>query len=212
VLRPLQLDACYNWTTCSDAAMARAVVLYSPAGEVVRDDLRGSRPACAVNAPEGSPCRLDDYVLGSNGALFSPQGGLRISVRGLARVGQMMLRGGAPLLRESSLLTLEAPVWTFDGSNGATDEGFYCRYGLATQILATSTEGCRDDLFGNGRRLTGHAGDAYGLRSGLWIDRRRGVGIAFFATNLGDDPPRGRTAYRAAEEWLAARLEAGRPH
>ena len=52
--------------------------------------------------------------------------------------------------------------------------------------------GCRDDLFGGGRAMIGHAGDAYGLRSGLWIDARTGTGIAFFATGNGDDPPRGR--------------------
>ena len=68
--------------------------------------------------------------------------------------------------------------------------------------------GCRDDLFGGGRAMIGHAGDAYGLRSGLWIDPARGTGIAYFATGNGDDPPRGRSAYRAIEEWLAARLGA----
>ena len=34
---------------------------------------------------------------------------------------------------------------------------------------------------------------------------RTGTGIAFFATGLGEDPPRGRTSYRAIEEWLARR-------
>ena len=52
----------------------------------------------------------------------------------------------------------------------------------------------------------GHGGDAYGVRSGLWIDPRRGIGIAFFATGNGDDPPRGRSAYRAIEEALARHL------
>ena len=48
VFRPLGVDACFNWPTCSDAAVARAVVLYDTAGNVVRDDLRGARPACPV--------------------------------------------------------------------------------------------------------------------------------------------------------------------
>ena len=42
----------------------------------------------------------------------------------------------------------------------------------------------------DGAALVGHAGDAYGLRSGLWIDPARGTGIAYFATGLGDDPTR----------------------
>jgi CubicO group peptidase (beta-lactamase class C family) len=61
-------------------------------------------------------------------------------------------------------------------------------------------------LFGHGRAMIGHAGDAYGLRSGLWVDPARGVGIAYFATGNGDDPPRGRTAFRAIEEQLAGHL------
>jgi hypothetical protein len=54
--------------------------------------------------------------------------------------------------------------------------------------------------------MLGHGGDAYGLRSGLWVDPRTGTGIAFFATNLGEEPPRGRTSFRAIEESLARRL------
>src|SRR5688572_5592535 len=40
VLKPLELDACFNWTTCSDGAIARAGVLYAPDGSAVRDDLK----------------------------------------------------------------------------------------------------------------------------------------------------------------------------
>jgi CubicO group peptidase (beta-lactamase class C family) len=36
VLRPLGLDACFNWTTCSDAAVARAAVLTAPDGPIAR--------------------------------------------------------------------------------------------------------------------------------------------------------------------------------
>ena len=210
VLRPLALDACFNWTTCSDAAMARAVVLYDGAGAPIRDDLGARRPACAVFAPQGQPCDLSRYAPGSNGALFSPQGGLRISVRDLAVVGRLLLNGGLHegrrILSARSVATILEPQWRFDGSNGATDRGFYCGYGLASQSLPVAVEGCNDDLFGGGRAMVGHAGDAYGLRSGLWIDRRTGRGIAYLSTGNGADPPRGHTAYRAIEEQLAGRL------
>lgn len=210
VLRPLGLDACFNWTTCSHADLARAVVLYDGAGRAIRDDLGGRPPACPVLAPEGVACDLAAYPLGSNGALFSPQGGLRISVRDLATLGRLVLNGGrhggSQFLSEASIRTLVTPVWRYDGGNGETDTGFYCAYGLAVQSLPVGASGCDDDLFGGARAMIGHAGDAYGVRSGLWIDRARGVGIAFFATGNGDDPPRGRSAYRAIEEQLAANL------
>lgn len=211
VLRPLGLGACFNWTTCDPARADRAVVLYDGAGRAIRDDLGGQMPACPVFAPEGSACDLSAYRLGENGALFSPQGGLRISVRDLAVIGRLLInRGrheGERFLSEGSIATMIAPAWRFDGANGAIDDGFYCGYGLAVQVLPTATRGCRDDLFGGGRAMVGHAGDAYGVRSGLWIDPARGVGIAFFSTGNGDDPPRGRhSAYRAIEERLARHL------
>jgi CubicO group peptidase (beta-lactamase class C family) len=203
VLEPMKLDACYNWPTCSDLAVARAVVLMQN-GEAVRDDLAGKRPDCPVFVTEGEPCDLSRWRLGENGALFAPQGGLRISARGLARIGRMLLNGGTldgvRILSPQSVETLVTPMWRFNGRNGATDHGFYCSYGLATQQIPTARRGCDDDPAGDGLARVGHAGDAYGLRSGLWIDRARGTGVAYFVTGLSDDPPRGRSAYRAAEE------------
>ena len=210
VMAPLGLDACFNWTMCSDAKIERAVTLYRPDGTIALDGLQGKRPECPVFRA-GSGCDLDSYVLGSNGALFSPQGGLRVSMRDLAAIGRLLLNrgrhGGGRFLKEESLDAILQPVWQFDGTNGDTSEGFYCAYGLAAQSLPTKAGGCRDDLFGNGRRVVGHAGDAYGVRSGLWIDRRRRVGIAYFAANNGPDPASGGSAYKAVEEFLAAKLD-----
>jgi CubicO group peptidase (beta-lactamase class C family) len=208
VLKPLALDSCFNWTTCSEATIGRAVVLYATDGTVVRDDLKGARPACPVVPAANGGCDLAGYRLGSNGALFSPQGGLRISVRDLAKVGGLLLRrgrlsDGSRFLSEAGLAEMERLHWRFDGANGDTEGSFYCGYGLAMQILSVCAP--KDDPFGDSKPRTGHAGDAYGLRSGLWIDRATGRGIAYFATGLGDDPPRGRSSYRAIEEWLAGR-------
>jgi CubicO group peptidase (beta-lactamase class C family) len=204
VLDPMKIDACYNWPTCSDAAVARAVELDAPDGKPVKDDLHGRRPPCPVQLKEGQPCDLSLWKLGENGSLSAPQGGLRISVRGLERVGRMLLNGGtldgARILSPQSVETLFAPVWRFDGKNGTTEDGFYCTYGIATQTIPTRVNGCKDDPVGDGVLRMGHAGDAYGLRSGLWLDRARGTGVAFFVTGLGDNPPRGRSAFRLEEE------------
>jgi len=206
VLKPLKLDACFNWTTCSNPTIARAAVLYAPDGTVLRDDLKGAAPPCPVVPAANGGCDLSTYRPGSNGALFSPQGGLRISVRDLTKVGGLLLRrgrlaDGSRFLGEASLAEMERLHWRFDGGNGDTEGKFYCGYGLAVQILARCAP--KDDPFGDGKPRLGHAGDAYGLRSGLWIDPATGRGIAYFATGLGDDPARGRSAYRAIEEWLA---------
>ncbi len=200
VLAPLKLDACFNWSTCSDAKIARHVVLYRASGEVALDDLGGKRPDCPVIAKEG--CNLAAYRLGENGALFSPQGGLRASMRDLAAIGAMLLKNDGSFLTRESIAAMAWTQWQFDGANGDTSNGFYCQYGLAVTTLPTARADCDDDLFGYGGTRIGHAGEAYGLRSGLWIDRATGKGVAFFATATPSDS-RGRSAFSVEEERLA---------
>ena len=60
----MKLDACYNWPTCSDAAVARAVELDSPAGKPLKDDLHGLRPACPVLVQDGEACDLSRWKPG----------------------------------------------------------------------------------------------------------------------------------------------------
>ena len=210
VLNPLKLDACYNWASCKPETAARAVVLYR-ARQPVKDDNHGAMPACAVTPAADGSCDLTRWRAGFNGAAFSPQGGLRISMRDLAKVGRLLLgRGrvdGVRLLGPASFRLLETPLWTYDGqtrgtSNGDPQAGFLCRYGLAVTWTASRAPGCRDDPFGDGRPRMGHAGEAYGLRSGLWIDRARGRGTAYFATDVTDGPG-DRSVYTRAEEQLA---------
>ena len=74
ILDPLKVDACFNWPSCSDVAVGRAVALWQD-GKPVRDDLSGRRPDCPVFVREGQPCDLSHWRPGENGSLFSPQGG-----------------------------------------------------------------------------------------------------------------------------------------
>ncbi len=68
VLEPMRLDACFNWPTCSDATVARAVQLDSADGKPLKDDLHGRRPACPVAVKDGTPCDLSRWKPGENGA------------------------------------------------------------------------------------------------------------------------------------------------
>ncbi len=212
VLFPLGIDAGFNWSGSSEAALARAVVLYDDKGQPQKDDLRGQRPACLVIAAADGGCDLSRWQPGENGALFSPQGGLRISARGLARIGRMLLNDGdldgVRVLIPASVALLATPVWRFDGANGVIGEedepnrgGFFCAYGLAMQQLAQGDgRACRDDLFGDGRARIGHSGNAYGLLSGLWIDRAAGTGVAYFATGVANDSTGAHSNFSATEE------------
>lgn len=211
VLAPMKLDACFNWAICSPERRARAVVQYRDAVAVKDADPGG----CPVTPASDGGCDLGQWRAGANGAMFAPQGGLRISARDLARVGRMLLnRGridGVRILSAHSVALLETPLWTFNGltgaaANGETDGGFTCSYGLAVTFTASGAAGCADDPFGDGRRRIGHAGDAYGLKSGLWIDPARGTGVAYFATDVPAGERAPGSAYSSAEVRLARGL------
>lgn len=203
LFEPMGIDACFNWTTCSDARIARAVEL-DVAGIPQKDDLHGQRPACPVLLKAPTACDLSAWRAGENGSLFAPQGGLRISARDLAKVARMLLNDGVldgkRILSRQAVQTLLAQRWHYEGSNGVTDQGFYCSYGYAIQQLARRVPGCRDAILPGRTSLLGHAGDAYGLKSGVWIDPARGVGIVYFVTGVPVNAPKsGAGAFTSAE-------------
>jgi hypothetical protein len=127
----------------------------------------------------------------------------------------MLLNGGTldgvHILSPQSVETFLTPIWRFDGHNGsrAEESATICSYGLSSQQIPT--RGCPDDPGTGGAALVGHAGDAYGLRSGLWIDRKRGRGIAYFVTAVPDDPPE-RSEFSPAEVAAFRRTYALLPH
>lgn len=168
VSTPLGLDACYNWGAgCSNGRRAQAVTLLRPNKDLARDAPMIGPDPCAVYPASDGSCNVDKlYVLGRNGSAFSPQGGLRISARDLTKIGQLLLRDGAPLLSRKSFAQMLGPVWTFNGKNGDDDKGYFTGYGLGVHWLTDK----------QGNRWFGHVGEAYSLRAGFWINpaERRG--------------------------------------
>ena len=214
VLAPLGLEACFNWAMCPPQTAARAVVLYSHAREPLADDNRAGPPPCPVTPAKDGGCDLSVLAPGQNGGAFAPQGGLRISAAGLSVIGRMLLNGGelngTRILSPASVDHLFSPLWTFDGRNGETYDAttsqpvgaLFCRYGLGAQTLATPSALCADDPFADRRERVGHPGEAYGLVSGLWLDREAGTGVAYFITGADLTRPGEVSAFYAAEEGL----------
>ena len=219
VLQPAGITACYGWETCDADTAARAVVLYDSAHKPQVDNNRGQKPACSVRRARDGSCDLALWQPGRNGGAFSPQGGLRISASGLARVGRLLLNGGqidgTRILSPASVAVITTPQWTYAPGNGQTWEdgepepppgvprATLCRYGQGSIILATGHPDCGDDPFGDGVVRVGHSGNAYGLRSGLWIDPASGTGVAYFATGMDGAPVGSHSAFTAEEERLA---------
>ena len=82
----------------------------------------GPEQNCPVVRGSDGSCDLVRWRAGRNGAMFSPQGGLRISARDLSKIGRLLLGegvvDGVRLLRPTSFRTLTNPEWVFDGHNG----------------------------------------------------------------------------------------------
>lgn len=221
VLRPLGLQGGFNWSGVSQAVRDRRAVLYrkAPSDEgpwdvtgpwiAQLDQTLPPAPQAAVRvAPEAAGRSLDDYRPGENGFVFAPQGGLRASVNDLAAIGRLLARRGAPLLRPETFQAMTTPTWRFDPArpNGEGYGGLIRAYGLGVQTLTGVTGG--DDPFDGCEGWIGHAGDAYGLTSGLWVDPERGRGMAYLLTGQAAPLKRnkGRSMLTRQEEAMAARL------
>ncbi|WNQ13933.1 serine hydrolase domain-containing protein [Paenibacillus aurantius] len=124
----------------------------------------------------GMPESVDysGYIPGTNGALFSPQGGLRSTAADLAKFMLTHLNGGEAegtrILKPETIRLMHKPHWS-----GYRTDGFFRNSGLQLQLT--------DDLF-PGRRLIGHAGDAYGLLSDWFFDPEEGWGIVLLMNGL----------------------------
>jgi CubicO group peptidase (beta-lactamase class C family) len=183
VLEPLKLDACYNWGAgCSDGRRAQAVTLLRPNGDLARDAAITGKDPCPVYPASDGSCDVEKlYKLARNGSAFSPQGGLRISARDLAKIGQLLLNEGKPLLSKKSFAEMTKPVWKFDGSNGNDGKGYFTAYGLGVHWL--------DDR--KGGQWIGHVGEAYSLRAGFWVNPKEGRGFVRYTTMVDEFAPVG---------------------
>ena len=200
---PLNIDACLNWLGCDEKQQATAVVLYRDTGDIARDDPADLPPNCTIPITEGSACDLRDYVPGTNASVFSPQGGVRMGMVDLARIGQVLLS-----LEDNTFLSPAMRAALLDETFGqAPGEPFFCIYGLGIQRIEVAGRPCEDTLFADGVSRWGHAGEAYGLRAGLWFDLVAGRGVAYFTTAVPDRiGPEDEGGFHERELALMARL------
>jgi CubicO group peptidase (beta-lactamase class C family) len=149
------------------------------------DDFGGTKPA-AID--------YSGYVPGVNGALFSPQGGLRTTVNDLARFLEMHANAGE--LNGERILTAEsADLMHAAHWSGYRPDGFFRHCGLQFQMT--------DDLI-PGYWLIGHAGDAYGLLSDMYFHKQERWGFILVMNGLVQR--KGQSVYFEAEEELAQLL------
>lgn len=208
VLTPLGIDGGYDPALLSRPERLATLYHHTARG------YEAAKDSSANFVPEASA----QYRIGTNATIFSPQGGLRISLDGLYRLAQFVFGGGtldgATVLSPKSLQTMLQPDWRYDGHNG---EGTYpvASYGLATiQLTGARDPAGHPTTPWRGYRggLVGHLGDAYGLRSGFWLDPATRDGYLFIADGFPEDgkekPGKISSFTKVEEEIFSALAEA----
>ena len=138
------------WEAQVDGAAARAEVEMS------------GQPLILVEEGVSRGEYLQTYTPGTNGTLFSPQGGLRASFADLMAMG------------EAWLLDPELDVlWDAATDPGDTMGGHFVQFGLGRYIYPAD----RSPL--PGVKLVGHVGEAYGFHGGLWAAPELGAVMVF---------------------------------
>lgn len=139
-----------------------------------------------------SPRDFSGYVTGTNGAVFSPQGGLRISAAELARVMILHMNNGKyngeRIVSNKSIKLMHKAQFICTGTN-CDDEGVRAgNRGLSVQILPESAAG---SILPKGSHFLGHSGSAYGLQSDFYFDPKGKYGFIFITNGIFNGPEAG---------------------
>lgn len=184
--------------------------IWNPAGPwvVQADDFRHQPPA----PPDG----VAGYVVGSNGTLFGPQGRLRISLRDLGVLMQMLLadgrHAGQPFLQPASVAQLSREQWRMNAarSNGEAAKDWALSWGLGVQRFTDASGPGRGDRLVEGGGFTGwgHSGDAYGLMGVFALDPGTRRGLVVLVAGPGVDPATHPSRWSALYRWEEQALTA----
>lgn len=178
VLDPLGIPGGFNWFGVAASERARALPTF-------RRTVAGLVPQIDAHVPPTGLVLQDAMVVArpGNPAAFSPQGGLRVSLRGML------------ILAKSLGQTAATPLWRASQGPGGYLDGLFQDYGPGLQILP-------DPPF-YPRPLIGHFGNAYGFHGGIWWDARAEIAFAYALNGVaeGDDSdalsPDERTVFTA---------------
>jgi CubicO group peptidase (beta-lactamase class C family) len=210
LFQPLGLDIGYNWSGVSPAKRARAAAGVRQVDGAWTPQVDATvppypQPTLTV-APEGAS--LDAYRPGENGFVFSPQGGLRLSLDDMDRLARLYAAGGRRVVPKAGLELMQTRAWALDPvhPNGELD-GVFQSYGLGVETPVGRPGPKGDAFFGAGTGdWRGHSGDAYGWMTGLFWNRRTGATLVWAVNGMpeAERPPALNSALTAPEEALLA--------
>ncbi|HPN39490.1 MAG TPA: serine hydrolase domain-containing protein [Melioribacteraceae bacterium] len=167
ILLPLGIKGSYNILDLEE--INDLAVLYRKSGDEWQpqtDNYLGVKPPIRTN--------LKTYIIGTNGVLFSPTGGLRVTSKELATILLLLKNLGKydnkQIISETTINEMLKPVWIYNGNNGNNYGGSMNNYSLGNY----STNNLVPDQL-----LIGHSGDAYGLISDMYFSAKDNFGIVF---------------------------------
>lgn len=198
VFAPLDMDAGFNWAGMAPAWRRKGASLYRKTDGVwtVQTDgaeiLNAQAPAI-LSAPDYN---LATYTPGTNGTLFSPQGGLRASLVDLAKL--------ASALKTAPDLTEEVWRLNTDRTNGQHEDGVFLSFGSGVFRHEAPVSPWP------GQTMLGHHGEAYGLYAGAWFLPELDLTLAYAVTGTpdGTQPPGGK--HPAFNIWEQALVDIAR--
>lgn len=218
VLEPLSIAGHFNVEELTPAEVSHLAVLYrkmqhdvwDPSGPWMAqvDDYQGRVPAPRAG--------LASYQPGFNATIFSPQGGLRIGARGLARLMQMLINegelDGRRVLSAASVRQMLQEEWRYDARrrNGDNYKSLFNAWGLGLQkFIDLGAAGDGDRLVaGGGVTGFGHLGFAYGLNSGFFFDPVARRGMIYIIGGVGFNPELDHGQYSGLKSWEEKVLDA----
>jgi CubicO group peptidase (beta-lactamase class C family) len=216
---PLGVTATFDPAALAPDKRAKVATLYRKRSEINGKEVWNSAGPWVPQVDDFSkeppkPRGSDAYAIGSNGSLYGPQGGVRISVNDLGKLMLMLINDGQhegrQVLSAKAVSLLLSEQWRFDraafsgkGNRAEDDEGeggLFNAWALGPQIFLDISGGKgRGDRIVEGGGFTGvgHLGNAYGLTSAFILNPKTKNGLIFMVGGTAADPEGDKGAYSA---------------
>jgi CubicO group peptidase (beta-lactamase class C family) len=212
ILGPMNLPGGFHPAEMPAKDLSNVATLYRKRSEVNGKEVWNSAGPWVAQVDDHSktpplPRALPDYVPGTNGTLFGPQGNCRLSAESLGRVMLMLmdegLCNGKRILKAETVREMLRTQWQHNGldntrSNGDPngESGFggqvklFNAWGLGNQHFLDITQLNGGDrlVARGGYRAFGHLGNAWGLTSAMVFNPWSRDGMVFLIGGSAFDP------------------------
>jgi len=199
ILEPMNITGSYNVYDLPNINDLSVLYRYTNSWQPQVDNYQGNLP---------SPPDLGDYEIGSNGLLFSPQGGLRTSASELGIFLDVIAgqnTSSTLAISQETLNEMPSAQWTYNGTNGNNYFNLFNSWGLGLHI-ANGFENdaiCNLNEYGN---FIGHPGEAYGLISDAFYQPELNLRFAYLINGKLNGYTVGNTAFYNVEEAIFGAL------